>query len=412
MDIVSSDHRSGKEVVFMHKKPFPRFIIFAIIIYAVVNVVFLVVSNIIYINGRWTYRHSVKAMNALYTVSDEVDNVNQKVEKLISNEYETTREVAVSDIFNSLHTVDSAVEDYCSIEKANEYEEANIKLLSDAVNNYRAKVEDIVNDNGNTDASTEIADMRKTHTGTKHILNSIMFMCKKYADDRAESSRRFHIISDCSFSIMFIVGVILLILIGFNVKRREERLAAKQQEAEYQQNRANKAAQKTVDIAYTNLIMDCGNRYALQEHLDELLKNEKNFCIAKFVLGDHDALLSMISYSVMDNYMSEMSKRIKETFGNYGTLYTVSGEDFTFLFNEKITLQQAEQYAEDIKCLIGNIGSVININVSSPVFSAVTGSQPFRGKTADSLLTKLHAEYLNARKAASSKSIGISAYRS
>ena len=72
----------------MHKKPFPRFIIFTIIIYAVVNIVFLLVSNIIYVNGRWTYRHSVTAMNSLYTVSDNVDSVNTQVEQLIDGENE------------------------------------------------------------------------------------------------------------------------------------------------------------------------------------------------------------------------------------------------------------------------------------------------------------------------------------
>ena len=386
----------------MHKKPFPRFIILTIIIYTIVNLVFLLVSNIIYVNGRWIYLHSVKAMTSLYTVSDSVDSVNTQVEQLIAGEYENEREIAVSDIRNTLHTVDAAVDEYRSTEKVNEYEEANIKLLTDAVSKYRNEIENIidVSERSAEEIAEVTAEMCKIHNDTKHILNSIMFMSKKYADERAASSRQFHIISDFLFLIMLLVGVALLILIGINVRRREERLAAKQEEAAFQQSRANKANQKTKDIAYTNLIMDCGNRYALQELMDTMLQNGQNFYLARFVLSDRDALLSMLSYANMDNYMGAMSRRIKEAFGDRGTVYTISGEDFAFLFNNNVTEQQASQYTEDIRRMVGNVGSVTNINVSSNVIGVFTSSVTFKEKGSDAMLSKLHSDYLNAKKAA------------
>ena len=210
-------------------------------------------------------------------------------------------------------------------------------------------------------------------------------------------SRRFHIISDFLMLFIYIVGMAAILIIGNVVRKKEEKLAMKEEEASYQQSKAESATQKTIDIAYKNLVMDCGNKYALLNYVDEVLSSEQEIFVSKLELGDYDAILSMVGLSEMDNYMSVMSNRIKAAYAECGTLFTLSGRDFVFAFNPTITAQQAMEFTEDMKRIIGNIPSALSVQVGSPILSSMAYTGNFKNKNSDSLLTNLHIACLNSR---------------
>ena len=158
--------------------------------------------------------------------------------------------------------------------------------------------------------------------------------CQENADEIMANSKQMHIAGDYAMMGIFLAVVVTILVVGQLVRKKEERIAATEEEAAIMESKAETAKQKTIDIAYKNLTMDCGNRFALDKLLENHLVNDP-IVLIQYEVADFAAILSMIGYSRMDDFMSKTAESIKTRYSNYGELFTLDGREFVFAFYPK-----------------------------------------------------------------------------
>ena len=400
-----------------YKKPYPIAYIIVAILFTIFTFVYLTLCNVVYINGHQIYLHGVTEMEACYTIRSatasmsnsmqQVRIMGEQMRRMIDDEdpaqkaQEATELVQkTSERINSnITTMNEAIGRCRAIPNLTAEESANIEQMAaavDQVTNVSLTIidsarkggklqEDLVEQMGNAQ-QTVFASLEKT-----------MASCRVDTAADIEKSRKFHIVTNFMMMFIYIIGLPAILIVGNIVRKKEETIFIKEEEASYQQSKAEQATKKTVDIAYTNLVMDCGNQYALMNYLDEVLKSNKNIYVGKLEIADFDSILSMVGYGQMDNYMSVMASRIRSAYDESGTLFTVSGKEFVFAFNPGVTEHQASTSLDDCKRIISNFTSVLNIQIGSPILSALAYTGNFKTKTGDAMLTALHTDCLKSK---------------
>ncbi len=142
-------------------------------------------------------------------------------------------------------------------------------------------------------------------------------------------------------------------------------------------------------ISYSNLLYDCGNRFALEEEVCEKAQKNESYCLARFNMCSFDNLLSMFGYDKVDECLSDIAKSINEKFGDSGTLYAINDESLVFKFDKNSTINEVTGKAENIRATISNTLSD-RLHVAIPVNGAILCTNHFRGKSGNSILVALH----------------------
>lgn len=402
---------------------YPKGYIFATILFVVVTGIFLLLCNIVYNNGRQIYRHGFTEVNAAYTIRASLASISnrfQMIRLVAEQEYDSDRERGqkiaektqelAPKINNELDNLRAAMTELKNISDLSEEDKQNIRELDAAVNNLiDVSLNTLNSGKAETSITPEDAEaqaaggapsaqkgaetskqMSQAQNATFTALEKALGRWRAETEVELASSRKFHVISNCMMAAIMAVVSISIIMMGFFTMRKENEVLQQKEMAEYQESRAAKAKAKTEEIAYTNLIMDCGNRYSLTEYINEQLKSETPFFAASFELVDFNGILSMIGYEQVDKYMAETASKIQSAFQKDGVLFTTTGEDFIFIFDESVSGTAVPEKAGNIRKLINDM-LVASTNIGSPVTGAVVYSENFKGKTADALLTALHS---------------------
>ena len=203
------------------------------------------------------------------------------------------------------------------------------------------------------------------------------------ADIAKKESRTAHITGDFIMMGIFLAVVITLLFIGRFVQKRES-------EKETLARANEKIKKKTVEVAYKNVLFDCGNRYALEEYISKQLVKQNTFCLTQLTLGDYSNLLSIMGFDKMDNCLSKIASKVKEKFEKFGTLFMIKDEDFVFVFNNEIPTTDASNIAESIRRTIYEI-IFTEIHISVPIIGAVLNTKRYSNTSSDKILTSLHS---------------------
>lgn len=223
------------------------------------------------------------------------------------------------------------------------------------------------------------------------------------AQDNAEivmsTSKKSHIMGDYFMMTLWVLVIAAILIIGQFVRKKESAIAAKEAENRRLESNVQHAKDKVYEAAYTNLLMECGNRYALEEAISEKVQNKESFCAVRLNLCDFDNLLTSFGYSAMDTVMSKIAGKIKERFEDSGSLYAVSDESLVFVFHADATLNEVLNKAERMRQHIMNEMNVA-FHINTAVAGAVLCSNHFRDKGSDAILTALHSASLQCPAAA------------
>lgn len=410
----------------MKQAKYPKGYILATILFIVITSIFLLLCNVVYMNGRQIYRHGFTEVNAAYTIRASLSGISnhfQKVRMVAGQQYDTEQERGQKiaeqtaeikpKVMAELDNLQEAMEALKNISDLSETDTININELENTVeyiSELSLNMLQIDNEAAPESSSNDLTpEERRAQADAKRLASeenskimadaqkNVIFALDKALDEwRQEtdveiaSSRKFHIISNAMMLLIIAFVSILIIIIGFSIKRKETEVFQQREEAQYQESRAEKANAKTTEIAYKNLIMDCGNRYSLTEFVDSQLKEARAFYIARFELVNFNQILSQNGYDQIDRYMTEAANTIKSIFKDNGILFTTAGEDFIFVFHEGIEREEAQKKADHIRKVIGEV-LVASLNIESAVTGAVAYTGKFQDRNADAILTALRS---------------------
>lgn len=416
----------------MKRAKYPKGYILATVLFVVITSIYMVLSNIVYSNGRQIYRHGFTEVDAAYTIRASLGNLSnqfQKVRMVAQQQFDTEQErgQAIAEknaeiqpkIQEELGNLEKAMEDLKNISDLSDTDKVNINELDNAVE-YLVGLSESMLEEGvgkdQEDLSALTPEERRVQADAKRLANEqnstvmadaqktvIAALDKALAEWRSVAaveiaqSRSSHIVSNVLMLAIMVVASIAIIAVGFSIKRKEDEVFQQREVAQYQESRAEKANAKTTEIAYKNLIMDCGNRYSLAEYVASKLKDGSAFHVARFDLLNYDTILSKVGYDRIDQFMEEAANSIKSIFQDSGTLFTTAGEDFIFVFNEGTGDEEVQRKAERMRKVVGDV-LVSTLGIEGTVTGAVASSGRFKNRDADALMTALRSAGLQSAK--------------
>ena len=98
-----------------------------------------------------------------------------------------------------------------------------------------------------------------------------------------------------------------------NAKKAEFEIEVNKKSAKANAHKASHFREKAMEMAYTNVLTDLKNRYALEKDLDERLKTE-NIILAFFAYDDFDDMTTSYGRDFGDDFLIGMSDLIKDTY--------------------------------------------------------------------------------------------------
>lgn len=195
---------------------------------------------------------------------------------------------------------------------------------------------------------------------------------------------------------IIIVIVVYAAVIFFSIfafrKLQETMEEVRRKEQQVENANKNLAHSKNVisNLAYTNIVTDLKNRYALDNDIKERLA--ANFInIAYFDIDNFRSINETFGYDFGDTLLSEIAKRISGKYSGYGEIYSPFGTQFCIVYNGEISAKQAEEITLKISDTIKEKYIIGNICVQPVVSGTVYRCSPKEFTSAGAMLLKLES---------------------
>lgn len=295
------------------------------------------------------------------------------------SEYAAAEDVAE---YNNIHLTYLKIADIAKDVEMSENEENYYTALTTKMTEFESKVKAV---NESSDAVSLNSCFRDVHD----LAHNLSSASKVTAEHNMESSKKSHLVGDYSMFAIFCVTLFAIIFVGHLVRKKESALAVEEENNKRLKSNVESAKEKVYKAAYSNLLYDCGNRFALEEEVAEKAQKNESYCLARFNMCSFDNLLSMFGYDKVDECLSDIAKSINEKFGDSGTLYAINDESLVFKFDKNSTINEVTGKAENIRATISNTLSD-RLHVAIPVNGAILCTNHFRGKSGNSILVALH----------------------
>ncbi|MCR4889809.1 MAG: GGDEF domain-containing protein [Ruminococcus sp.] len=133
------------------------------------------------------------------------------------------------------------------------------------------------------------------------------------------------------FVLIFLLVTLTIGIIGIKKMKKNAKVAAEAIRAEHL--KAEKSREKSISIAYTNIVTSFRNRYGLEMDLDAKVKVE-DISIALFKILSYDNVSERYGRSTADEYVLTISKALKKTFGDVADIYSTDNDEFCFVFKD------------------------------------------------------------------------------
>lgn len=381
-------------------KMIPREFIRSTVIFIIVDLIFLGVCNIMYNNSALMYYNGMAGVNSAYDIRTYADNIYNEISTNVGRKEEIDE--FNNAIENELANMNNAMSRCNQVNVVSMIwpDEAGVLADTDAsvrhfIQCTKGSVQLIKNETDKS-AALSVEELKEARNAVFENTDHVIEMCQEFTDHEMKGSARFHTISNIMLVIIMIIGSASIIMIGRSAKKREDQVSLAQKEAEYQAQKAQKSSQKTFEIAYKNLIMDCGNRFALQERIKALAEDGYQYYLVRYVMVDFRDIITLAGYGNMDDYLSKVSELIQEKVGDRGEVFTTNGEDFAILFEkDNIDPNALVPLCNEIHAMISNMSAVSNINVRSNVIGVMIDSYKLTNTDPDTALTVINSGFMN-----------------
>lgn len=283
-------------------------------------------------------------------VTAGITNIESKF-KLLQDEAETFRGIDISHIDNTIKSdFDSAMVSVASyhsaLTKIQNYNAFEIESY------YRNDIEPVRMMASNNMRNVVEKQSSSTNTFFHKIAHEFMFLLLFMAFTMA-------------------VGLNSINFMKRNAKKAEFEIEVNKKSAKANAHKASHFREKAMEMAYTNVLTDLKNRYALEKDLDERLKTE-NIILAFFAYDDFDDMTTSYGRDFGDDFLIGMSDLIKDTYSEQFDIYQTDNNEFCFVVKGSVTKDQADtMFTQVIQTLSSPVEITklkMSLNVSGCVY--------------------------------------------
>lgn len=134
-------------------------------------------------------------------------------------------------------------------------------------------------------------------------------------------------------------------LIGINNMKKKARRDAETIEVE--QKKAKESREKSVNIAYSNILTGFKNRYGLEADISDKLASKK-FTIALFNFNNFSYINEKYGRDTGDEFLSVVSVKLQQKYAKVADIYSTDADEFCFIFKKNVSPDKADELVYQI----------------------------------------------------------------
>lgn len=169
--------------------------------------------------------------------------------------------------------------------------------------------------------------------------------------------------------IVLVICEVALFLFARITKRSVEEIERKNKQVAEASSKLVRSREKMEAAVQTNFLTGFKNRYSLEQDLGERLATDE-FNIAAFDLDNFKSINDMYGYDFGDEYLVQISERLKSEFGQVADIYNITGNEFVFVFKREVSDSQTVRYVESIVAAMNAPYTIFNLTVQLTVTAA------------------------------------------
>ncbi len=232
-------------------------------------------------------------------------------------------------------------------------------------------------------------------TTCEMLASTIDIASADIASSQAQGSRIF-ILTEFIIVLVYFVSLAAVFLLSKSAKKSQAVLEEREKNLAEVDAKLKSTRQKASDLALSNLLTGTKNRYALSQDLTPRLESER-FNIAVFDMDNFRSINDTYGYEFGDEYLASVAEKLKEQFSGIAEIYSITGNEFCFLFNKDVSENQAMAHAQSIRNVMASPYNVMNLTVQLTVSGAVYHYLPGDCLNVNSLLVKLDTTMRNVK---------------
>lgn len=301
---------------------------------------------------------------AVYTIKEELLTVNRNILQVISEVGDS--ESLLGEIETSFSIIDQNMStyehiDYHSEQELKRYEQAKkyIIALRNKLNEFSEQYDDLSTEERK---STYLEEISTYQSSAQSMFDAAMENSIKYSQEQQAIGQRVARTVVIIMGALLVVGEIAIVVAARIAKKAREEAERQERQAEAADRRFKSSQEKINDIAFTNILTDMKNRYALENDIGDKLDSE-DFNIAVFDMDNFRSINDIYGYDFGDEYLVQISDRLKNEFSEFAEFYNITGNEFCAVFKRDVSDVQAARLAENILQAMTSVYNVANIGI-------------------------------------------------
>lgn len=297
--------------------------------------------------GLW---HAEDALSCIAKIDGGFNNINQNILKIELHADDPATVASCIDNIQSYHQdIEATAEKFRGINLMNidktlpEKFESVMVEVERYYNSIAGNLDDVKS--GAVDSAmlhnTQIEEMRESATTSLALLftesddATYEFFCRV--------GQRF------LFVLLFLIGTMVTGLYAISrIKKHDLAFAL---ELQTSKKKTANIRQKAVEIAYTNVVTNLKNRYALIEELDERIKAE-DVTLALFNYNNFKSINETFGRDYADDFLAYVSRKMVKNFGDKVEIFSTDADEFCVVFDKDIPKSKTSEIAQKILAML------------------------------------------------------------
>lgn len=301
--------------------------------------------------------HAEDALSHVARINHYVQDINESAMSIVINHNDSDRIAKeVSQITQTFSEINEEIEAYSNIdldeidpELKVQFNEAKEKIdnYHNALMNYKNEIQDYTVSNK--------AELSEYVAATMNVYTSDIEPLKDSAADSVtelfnmQSQATYDFFVRCAqqflFVLLFLIITMVIGLIGINNMKKKARRDAETIEVE--QKKAKESREKSVNIAYSNILTGFKNRYGLEADISDKLASKK-FTIALFNFNNFSYINEKYGRDTGDEFLSVVSVKLQQKYAKVADIYSTDADEFCFIFKKNVSPDKADELVYQI----------------------------------------------------------------
>lgn len=337
------------------------------IVFAIVMAISIVEFTIVSTMLRSDLSDAQSVNSAVYVIKEDLITVNRDILQMIAGVGDATSLAnEIDDLFADIERNMDIYErtDYHSKQELTRYEQAKsyISAFKSRYDTYSDKFTTLPEEEAKNVYLQEIATYQNSALSMfdATVENNIMFSREEQAHGKAVSQRVVIIMAA-----LLVAGEAGIFVAARIAKKAKEEAERQERQAEAANRRFKSSQEKISDIAYTNILTDMKNRYALENDIGKRLDTE-SFHIAAFNMDNFRSVNDIYGYDFGDEYLVQISDRLKAASNDFCEIYNITGNEFCVVYNNDVNDMQADRHNQEIYAILTTVYNVANVGIQLP----------------------------------------------